>query len=90
VLKQINDINQRCRIAHLIYTNSVVNVVQAMPAEACTPETLKKACEAVCKIADDVGVLFAAVYGGATPFGGPEDAAPDEGPGDVDVTDHTD
>jgi hypothetical protein len=41
-------------------------VAQTLLADACTPETLGQACEAVAAIANDIGDMVARVYGGST------------------------
>jgi hypothetical protein len=39
-----------------------------LPADQVSPRSLRRACQQVCTIADDIGSLFAGVYGGSTPF----------------------
>ena len=39
-----------------------------LPADVVTPRSLERACGQVCGVADDIGSLFAGVYGGSTPF----------------------
>jgi hypothetical protein len=39
-----------------------------LPADVVTARSLERACAQVCSVADDIGALFAGVYGGSTPF----------------------
>jgi hypothetical protein len=73
LLKEINDLNAHCRAARVVLVDDHVHVAQTLPAAGCTPDTMKEACEAVSKVADDVGVVIAAMFDGSTPFSGEEE-----------------
>jgi hypothetical protein len=73
---ELDEINARTRTVKVYWCDSVIIAEQAMHAEGVTQKTLGVACEAVGGVADDVGTLIAAMFGGATPF--PPAAASDE------------
>jgi hypothetical protein len=53
---------------------------QALTAESVTVQALDLACGAVVRLANDIGAMIAAVFGGATPFAvGGQDGKPVSG-----------
>jgi hypothetical protein len=76
VLGEINQVNSRSRSACVNWSGGLIVVEQAIHAKAVGRTTLQQALDAVGKIAEDVGPMIAAVYGGTTPFT----------PGDADVS----
>ena len=68
LLAEINDINVRSRTAYVILADDQVLVTQTVAPEGCSAETLEQACDAVSTVANDVGGMIAAVFGGSTPF----------------------
>ena len=68
LLDEINAINQRCRTAHLYWSNGNVLVEQSMFAETVDRSALFLAGQSVGHIADDVGQMIATVFGGRTPI----------------------
>ena len=75
LLEEINDVNARCRMAHVYWQNGAVLVEQALFAEAVDRSSLSHAGQAVAHIANDIGPMITAVYGGRTPI--PAGDAPD-------------
>lgn len=67
LLQEINDVNARCRMAHVYWKNDAVLVEQALFADAVDRGALAYAGQAVAYIANDIGPMIAAVYGGHTP-----------------------
>jgi len=78
LLSELNDINQHARTAHVYWNGHAVVVEQAILADAITTETLGQACLAVGAVADDIGILLAAMFGGTTPFPAMETEDEDE------------
>lgn len=69
VLTEINDVNRRTRTAHAYWDAGMVLVEQSVGASGVDRQTLDQACRSVGQVADDIGGMIAAVYGGQTPFG---------------------
>jgi hypothetical protein len=78
LLKELNELNTACRAGHVVLVGNHVNVMQTLPAAGCTPDTMKQTCDGVSKVADDVGIMIAAMFGGATPFSSDEEAGESE------------
>jgi hypothetical protein len=76
LLKELNDINARCRTASVTWHHGAVIVSQVIHAGGVTRKTLRQAIESVGFVADDIGGTIAAVYGGGTPVGVNADAHP--------------
>jgi hypothetical protein len=76
LLDELNDVNARCRMAHVYWSNGAVLVEQALFADAVDRGSLAHAGHAVAHIANDLGPMIAAVFGGHTPL---EDDAASEG-----------
>ncbi|HVV76404.1 MAG TPA: hypothetical protein VHC43_10240 [Mycobacteriales bacterium] len=68
LIYELNDVNIRSRSAWTTWSNGRVIVEQAMPLHSLTRKSLKQALNAVGEIANDIGPMIAAVYGGETPF----------------------
>lgn len=69
LLTEINDINLSLRAARVQLAARQLQVVQALPAIACTPDTLRLALvDGVTSVAGDIGPMIAAVFGGVVPF----------------------
>lgn len=75
---ELNDVNVRSRNAWVSWSNRFVYVEQALLLKALTRASLREALDAVGKVANDIGGMIAAVYGGSTPFQ-PGDAEVAEG-----------
>jgi hypothetical protein len=68
LLAEINDINSRCRMAHVYWNGGVVVVEQAMLADTVDRGALSLAGQSVAHIANDIGPMITAVFGGRTPI----------------------
>jgi hypothetical protein len=68
VLREVNELNQQATLAKVVLAGDRVWVEVRLPADQVSPRSLRRACQQVCTIADDIGSLFAGVYGGSTPF----------------------
>ena len=68
LLAEINDVNTRSRTARVVLIGPQLHVVQTLPAAGCTAETLAQTCEAVATVANDIGSMIGAVFGGVTPY----------------------
>jgi Putative bacterial sensory transduction regulator len=68
VLREVNELNQRASLAKVSLAANAVRVDLRLPADQVSARSLSRACGQVCSIADDIGLLFAGVYGGATPY----------------------
>lgn len=73
VLREVNDMNTRLRTARVQINGGELQVISAMPAIACTQETLHMSIDTVTSVAHDIGVLSAAVFDGDVPFPAHED-----------------
>jgi hypothetical protein len=77
---EINQVNSRSRSSWVTWAAGQVVVSQALTAESVTAQALDQACGAVVRVANNVGGMIAAVFGGATPFmAGGQDATPVSG-----------
>jgi hypothetical protein len=77
VLRELNEIQGRAVSAHVHHNNGCIVVSQTISPVGLTGEVLMQAVDTVSSIADDIGPLFAAMFGGATPY--PAAASSDEG-----------
>lgn len=68
LLAEINDMNLNLRAARVQLAGPQMQIVQALPAIACTADTLRMALDGVTGVAGDVGPMVAAVFGGVVPF----------------------
>jgi hypothetical protein len=64
LFKEINSLNARSRLATVSWASGVVSVHAALPAEPLDRPSLKLALDMVSSVADDIGELTAAVFGG--------------------------
>ena len=67
-LHEVNELNQQATLAKVVLAGDRVWVEVRLPADQVSARSLRRACQQVCTIADDIGSLFAGVYGGSTPF----------------------
>jgi hypothetical protein len=65
--KEINTLNARSRLATVSWSSGVVSVHAALPAEPLDRPSLRLALDMVSSVADDIGELTAAVFGGHSP-----------------------
>jgi Putative bacterial sensory transduction regulator len=68
LLSELNEINKRAMTVRVYWNGNSVIAEQTIHADGVTKTTLGQACLAVGAVADDVGVLLAAMFGGKTPF----------------------
>jgi Putative bacterial sensory transduction regulator len=78
LLAELNDINNRCRLVSVGWHGDAVLVDHVMQAKAVSRATLREACSSVGVVADDIGSMIAAVYGGGTPIDADEAEAHEE------------
>jgi hypothetical protein len=67
-LREVNDLNERAGLAKVTLVGGRVVVEVRLPADQVSARSLSRACGHVVGMADEVGVLFAGVFGGSTPF----------------------
>lgn len=67
-LREVNELNRRAGLAKVVLASDAVVVELRLPADQASAKSLARACRHVVGLADDVGGLFAGVFGGATPF----------------------
>jgi hypothetical protein len=67
LFKEINALNARSRLATVSWSSGVVSVHAALPAEPLDRPSLRLALDMVSCVADDIGELTAAVFGGRSP-----------------------
>jgi hypothetical protein len=68
LLAELNDINARSRTVSVGWYGGTIIVEQVMHINGVRRSTLDQACEAVGSVANDIGVMLAAVFGGRTPI----------------------
>ena len=68
VLRELNEIQGRSLSTRVELRNDVVVVSQTLSPLGMTQPVLAQAMNAVGNVADDIGTLLAAVFGGVTPF----------------------
>jgi len=68
LLAELNDINGRCRTVSVSWFGDTVIVEQVIHLKGLRRSRLAQACGAVGSVADDIGSMIAAVYGGETPL----------------------
>lgn len=68
MLTELNDLNLQARWAKLTWNRGVVMVDAALPWTEVDAASLLRLLDGVTGVADDVGSLFAGVFGGQTPF----------------------
>lgn len=68
LLAEVNDLNARSRWAKIAFADGIVQVSIELPPAAVDRLTLAGAITAVGEVADDIGGLLAAVFGGRTPL----------------------
>lgn len=69
LFKELNDIQRRALSCRVEFVDGVVLVSQTISPYGLTHPVLAQALSAVGTVADDIGTLLAAVFGGLTPFG---------------------
>ena len=67
LLKELNTLNSRSRLATVSWSDGVVSVSCALPAESLDRKGLRLALESVSNVADDISELTAAIFGGQLP-----------------------
>jgi hypothetical protein len=72
---ELNDIERRALSCSVVLEGDVVVVAQTLSPVGLTAPVLEQALTAVGGVADDIGLLLAAMYGGETPY--PAAAVPD-------------
>lgn len=68
LLREINEVNARSRVACLWWSDDDVIVECSLFAESVDVDTLEQACCHVAEVANDIGVGMAAMYDGSTPY----------------------
>ena len=68
LLREVNDLNGRSTWARVVLQDGVVRVSAELHWAAVDRLALEQAAGAVASVADDIGALLAAVYGGHTAF----------------------
>jgi hypothetical protein len=66
--KEIDEINARATYAKVFLSGGYLIVSYAMPGSSVTAASLRRATVHVGTVAEDIGSLAAAVFGGETPF----------------------
>ena len=77
VLRELNELQSRAVSAQVHHHNGCIVVSQTISPVGLSGEVLMQAVETVSSVAQDIGPLFAAMFGGATPFRA--EASSDEG-----------
>lgn len=78
LLAELNELNASARSAQVYWVNGSVLVSHGLHAAAVDREPLGHACTSVGVVADDIGGMVAAVFGGSTPFPLVEEPAGEE------------
>jgi hypothetical protein len=68
LFSELNDIERRALSCSVVLEGDAVVVAQTLSPIGLTEPVLQQALTAVGGVADDIGVLLAAVFGGETPF----------------------
>jgi T3SS (YopN, CesT) and YbjN peptide-binding chaperone 1 len=68
LLREINALNARSRVANVWWSDGDVVVECSLFAEAVDTASLAAACHHVATVANDIGVGFAAMFDGAVPY----------------------
>ena len=68
VLRELNDIQCRALSSSISIEDGIVHVVQTLSPIGLTQPVLAQAMKSVGGVANDIGVLMAGVFGGATPY----------------------
>ena len=68
LLRELNEVNARSLVAHTWWHEGDVVVECPLFAEAVDADSLREACEHVSTVANDIGVCFAAMFDGETPY----------------------
>ncbi len=68
LLREINEINARSRVANVWWHEGEVTVECSLFAEAVNVESLNEACGHVGAVANHIGVGMAAMFDGSTPY----------------------
>ncbi len=74
LLKELNALNARSRLATVSWSDGAVAVSCALPVETLDRTGLRLALDAVTCVTDDISELTVAVFGGALPFRPREEA----------------
>ena len=68
VHRELNDIQQRCTSAAVLWADGRVYVSQTISPIGLTRPVLAQALNAVGEVADDIGLLLAGMFNGSTPY----------------------
>lgn len=68
MLREINELNACSRVANVWWNGGDVVVECSLFADAVNPASLSEACHSVGVVANDIGIGFAAMYDGSTPY----------------------
>jgi hypothetical protein len=68
LLAELNDIQNRAMTATVRWSDGAVLVSQTLSPHGLNRKTLRQALQAVGGVADDIGLLLAGMFAGATPF----------------------
>ena len=68
LLAELNELNTRCRTVHVYWRDGSIIVEQAMLAHTVDRRSLSQAGQSVASVANDIGPMIAAVFGGHTPI----------------------
>lgn len=68
MFRELNDIQVRCSTASVMWCCGPVTVSQTISPIGLTAPVLTQAMNAVAGVADDIGLLLAATFNGATPY----------------------
>lgn len=78
LLRELNDIERRALSASIVLERDTVVVSQTISPIGLSGAVLRQAMHCVAGVADDIGLLLAGVFGGATPFPAqPQESAQD-------------
>lgn len=67
LLTELNELNARCRTTRVYWYSGSVLVEQSMLAHTVDRQSLSQAGQSVAAVANDIGPMIAAVFGGHTP-----------------------
>lgn len=68
LLAELTELNLRSRWASISWDHGIVVVDAALHWESVDRSSVERVLDAVTAVADEIGIMIATVYGGATPF----------------------